>query len=182
MPRARKPAAADPDLAALGGDTPLPGMQSMADPPPRKRVAKTAPAGRGPGRPRTRPGPRDAGGKVLSHSAKVDKVRADLYGLASMGIMGWELRDPCAEVMWEVVDDRGTTRLEAILDRVVMMISRNVKVLDSMAQLGFVAELGGMAALLMPIGKTVWQHHGPNGDRHDAAVERDAAAYPAYAG
>jgi hypothetical protein len=182
MPRKKAVTAADPDAAALAGDRPLPGLADLkADPVPRKAAAKAT--GRPVGRPRTRTGPRTVAGRAMTQAEKVNKIRADLTSLGVLAASGIELRDPCAGVMFDVVDDKsGETRLEAIVERAVNILARNPKVLDRVADMGLLVELGGLASLVIPIGRTVWHFHGPGGMGHDEEPrERDASLYPARA-
>lgn len=178
MPRKRT-TPVDPDAAALGADDiPLSGMGGLkADPAPRKSTGRK-PTGRPAGRPRTRTGPRTADGRVMSKAAMVDKVTADLYGAAAL--LPLAVRDPCVNVLFDPVDDAGTERVAAIIDRSVAMMARNTKVLETVAKVGLLADVITMIGLIAPIGVAVWAAHGPGGHGHqDVPVGHDAATYPA---
>lgn len=179
MPRAKR-TAPDPDAVALGAkDQMLPGLDMKPDPTPRRASGGT---GRPPGRPRTKTGPRDAAGRPLSKTATVDKVRADLYAIIAPAAAIAAAKDPCGEVLFESVNEDGTTRIEAIIERAVGMIAKREKVLNAVANAGLLVEVAATAGLVFPIIATVWRHHGPGGVGHDQPeqVERDANLYPAH--
>jgi len=171
----------------------LPGLDDLApDPVPtalRGRAPRAStPAKRGPGRPRGT-GPRTAGGRLMSKDAMRAKVAAELYTYLSLFAAGWELRDPqCAQVLFEPVvlpTDAGpveSERLQAIVDRLVAIISRNNAVLETLAKSGVIGELAILGHLMFPIVKAVWQAHGPAGIGHatpEEAADAYAQRYPA---
>ncbi len=172
--KSTRAAVADPDQAALSD----PVMKLDADPVPRRRAASST--GRAAGRPRTKPGARDAGGRVLSHAAQVDKVRADLTEVLVLGASGIALKDSCAERLFEEVPRYGhLSRLEAIIERAVNIVARNPKVLSAAASGGVLVEVAALVGLVAPVLMTVWQHHGPGGVGHDdEQAAHDANIYP----
>jgi hypothetical protein len=112
------------------------------------------------------------------------KVATELYGFASMFAGIWGMRDPCAAVLAEVVPtpEGDRERLEAIVMRTVDILARNDSVLGALAKSGLIGEIGMLGSLLYPVGKQIWQAHGPNGtghrpveELHDEYVDR----YPA---
>jgi hypothetical protein len=159
-----------------------------------------APGKRGPGRPRgstttrkavgnkARIPARTSTGKIMSKSEMAAKVKAELLMGSTALLALWDIKDPeCALLMWEMVGPPGSqqSRLEAIVDHVVSIISRNLSVLEFMAKSGLMIEISMLAGLLAPIGKQVWKAHGPGSLGHSVDAEqvsRDyAAQFPAYA-
>lgn len=182
MPRAKT---TTPAAGAELVDQVLPGLDPDPAPKtPRPRSVRN-PTGRGPGRPRKTAGP--AGG--MTHAQMVEKVSAELYMFAAIGVGGWELRDPCARVMTEdvIVHTPGgpvrQERLAAIIERVVGMLARYPKALQLAAETGILGEALMTAGLIWPILTTVYRAHGPAGEGHgEVERERDyAATYPAPA-
>lgn len=169
MPRARK--------AAQLVDQELPGLDDAAalgqDPTPGARARKT-PAKR---TARGSIGTRTPSGRIASKAQMIAQVHDELYGLASMlvGIIG--IKDDCVDVLTEPVMTGGgeKERLEAIVAQTVKMIARNDKLLTVLASGGVIFEAGILGSLLVPVGKRIWEHHGPNGDHHRS--EEDQAAY-----
>lgn len=194
MPRPRKTASTPIDAE----DQNLPGMHDEDFP------QDPQPAKRGPGRPRKsatpgapkvttrRPTTRAArAGRVMTRAQMVDKVSAEMYAFSSMLLVAWEIRDPeCASVMYDQVTiptPNGMVadqRLNALIARTVAIIARDEKRLELLAKSGMVGELIGLGALLVPIGKQVWRHHGPGAAGHGDQTEMgyDPAQYPANVG
>jgi hypothetical protein len=181
MPRARAGAIADSGIV----DESLPGMP--ADPQPVTR--------RPPGRPRgsktvKKAAPakiiRDSSsGRAMSKAQAKAKVATELYGVASLMVGMWEMRDPdCAGVWTDTLElPSGTQeRLAAVVERVVDIFARNDAVLSAMATTGILGEVALLGSLIWPALKKAWQHHGPNGVGHGGGEEAGmdyARQYPA---
>ena len=160
--------------------------QALPDMPPDPApVAK-----RGPGRPRgaktTKPVKmvRDSGGRAMSKAQAKDKVATELYGLASLMVGMWEMRDPeCAGPWTEEVNLPGgrQERLAAVVGKVVDILARNDSVLNALATTTMLSEGAVLAGLIWPPVRTVWRHHGPGGMGHQPMQEAEdyARQYPA---
>lgn len=168
---ATNPTPIDPDAAALSGMDTMP-----ADP---------APAKRGPGRPKgtgSISGPRKPNGTIMSKADMTAAVRGQIMMLVLPVAAAWELRDEeCASVLTEEVTPRGDSRIEAIIDQIMVMIGRHAGVLEFMAKNTLLVDMGMMATLLLPIVKKVWKHHGPNGAGHGAQEQERADEFNRYA-
>jgi len=185
MPRARKAVIDDPDLGAmesLDGD-PAPAATRRGPGRPRKTAVKAA-GNRGQIPTRT------SGGRIMSKAAMQSKVAGEIYAYVSMAAAGWELRDPeCAGILYETVTIPGpggpvqVERLQAIVDRIVAMISRSDDLLKRFADSGILGELAVLGTLMFPLAAGLWKAHGPAGNGHGPAGEGayDADRYPAYA-
>lgn len=189
MPRRRaaEDVLVDQELPADGMPAGVP-----ADPAPK----------RGPGRPRKevateqgnrgRVPARTSSGRIMSKAAMQAKVGTELYSYLSLVAAGWELRDPeCAGSLYDQVTIPGPNgpvtveRLQGIVDRLVAIISRNDKVLQTFAQSGILGELAVIGTLAFPIFKQMWSAHGPGGRGHVNQVEQLGdlnARFPAYSG
>ena len=182
MPRARvvPPSLPDDDDEALVTPGAVP-------PDPRPR------ASRGAGRPRKtapklagnrgRIATRTASGRIMSEAQMVAKVRAELGMWLEIAAGGWEAADPeCAASLFEPIRT-GQPRLDAIADRLTAIVARNKTLLVSVSKTGIVGDVVALLALLAPVGKTMWQTHGPSGRGHsDTGVSDDLNNYPAYTG
>ena len=172
MPRTpRSATATDPDTAALAGLDDLP-----PDPAPAAPKRRGRPPGSGTKKP-TIPA-RRGNGTIMSQSEMIDAVKGQLMMLVLPAAAAWEMRDPeCASVLSDEVNAKGDTRLEAIIDRMMAMISRQPAVLAFMAKNTLLLELGQMATLLTPVIKQVWKAHGPTGTGHHVDEQEQASAY-----
>lgn len=177
MPRAPR-TQADPDAAALKGLDDLP-----ADPAPAAPKRRGRPPGSG-NKNASIPA-RRSNGTIMSQAEMIDAVKGQVMMIVLPLAAAWEMRDPeCASVLSEEVTPKGDTRLEAIVDRLMVMVARQPSVLAFMAKNTLLLDLGMMSTLLMPIIKQVWKAHGPTGTGHGIDEQEQASAYdrayPAY--
>lgn len=177
MPR-RTTTPTDPDAAALAGLDSLP-----ADPAPAAPKRRGRPPGSG-NKNASIPA-RRSNGTIMSQAEMVDAVKGQLMMIVLPLAAMWEMRDPeCAAVLSEEVTPKGDTRLEAIVDRMMVMVARQPAVLAFMAKNTLLIDLGQLSMLLMPIIKQVWKYHGPTGTGHGIDEQEQAVAYdrdfPAY--
>lgn len=172
MPRARA-------TATILEDTPLDGLEDLkTDPEPaaarprRGRPPKAATGSRGKIVART------SAGRIQSKAALIGQVRDELELYLTVFVGTWGMRDPeCAQVAQQQIPE--------ISDRVVKLLSRNDKLLTKVAESGIFGEIAMLVSALLPIGRQVWQAHGPGGHGHAPAEVNDAdlaARYPAYSG
>jgi len=156
-------------------DQALPGLDGLdQDPAPAAaRPRRGRPPGSRSKSTITKSTPRSAAGRVLSKTQMKAKVATELYGFASMFAGIWGMRDPCAAVLAEVVPtpEGDRERLEAIVMRTVDILARNDSVLGALAKSGLIGEIGMLGSLLYPVGKQIWQAHGPNGTGHRSVEE-----------
>lgn len=170
MPRTRTVQQADPDAAALGLEN-LP-----ADPAPSAPKRRGRPPGSG-NKSAVIPA-RRSNGTIMSHAEMIDAVKGQVMMLVLPLATLWEVRDPeCSAVLSDEVTAKGDTRLEAIVDRLMVMVARQPSVLAFMAKNTLLLDLGMMSTLLAPIIKKVWRHHGPNGTGHGIDEQEQASAY-----
>lgn len=188
MPRRKAETLTDAELPGLEDldqdPTPAAAKPRRGRPPGSRTTTGTGNRGRIPAR--------TANGRIMTKAQMQAKVSVELYTYLSLFAATWEMRDPtCAAVLYEPVTIPGPSgptqveRLQGIVDRLVVIISRNDTVLRTMAESGILGEIAVLGHLVFPLGKALFAAHGPNGTGHRPVEEVTsdyAAQYPAYSG
>lgn len=174
----------------LPPDQGLPGTSDLGQDPepgsPRRRTARKATTTRRTTTKRGSIGQRTSTGRIMSKSAQMAKVRDELYMWGSLIVGTVQLRDPCADMMFETVKVGGEERerLDAFVERLTSIIARNDRLLTMAASSGIIGEIAALATLLYPVAREVVRVHGPGGHGHrmEGSADVDPTTYPAWTG
>jgi hypothetical protein len=194
MPRRPRTPTVTPDTDAIPAEL-------GQDPPPRTATASRRPirsAAKSTGN-RGKIAARTASGKMMSKAAMVEKVSGEVYMYLSLIASAVETAEEArygesciTETVWSDVvvptpdGPVKTERLAGIAERLTAMIARNDKLLARAAQTGMIGDIATIMHLVLPIGLSVWRHHGPMGTGHrpveESAADEYPSRFPAYTG
>lgn len=163
MPRAKR--------TEILEDQPLSGLEGLDQDPepaaPKPRGRKPRAAGKAKAAAKTP-------ARRATKAALRAKVQDEVTMYLSLAAAGWELRDPdCAAAATQ-------ERIAVIAERLTSMIARNDALLEMAGKSGIIGDIVALIHAAWPIGRAVWQAHGPAGTGH-AVEDQDYGRYPAYA-